>query len=193
MSLKMIKKIKSNPIKLIIIFFIISLLPFLRSCGDVSYGFPTVSIDSQNFFDLSKWIPLGFFINLLFVIGSVIIVSRYYKPKLLKNIYIKSTIYSLLVYHILYIVSFTFYLLAPELIEPIILVLSMLIYPAGLVLDFVLSLAPFFAPFFEFTAPPLYLDPADFGMRVIYILSAVMYALLGLLVGFIIKKSKPKK
>ena len=166
--------------KILLILLIISLLPFLRSCADVSYGFPTVSINSENPLEFQEYTPSGFIINFLFVIFTFIIIINLFNHKLLKNDYVRGGLYSLLVYHIIYILSFTIYILAHGMPEFLAGVLMSIIYPTIFLLGEV--------SFLEFTSAPLFPDVMDFKFRLSYILSILIYFMLGILIVHIIKK-----
>jgi len=100
----------------------------------------------------------------------------------MKNIYFKSVICTLGAYHFFYILSFTLYYILQGFIEPVEIVLMAIIYPAFFLFqNGILS---------NFNLRPFFIDELDLFYRVAYILSLIVYSLLGLLIGWIIKKFK---
>jgi hypothetical protein len=63
--------------KTIIILLLVSIAfaPSLRSCGDISYGFPTVAIEAKDPITITKFHPLNTLIN-FFVIGIIFILLK---------------------------------------------------------------------------------------------------------------------
>jgi len=181
-------KIKLKPVnkKIIIIFLLLAFLPFEHGCLQVSFGFPTVAIDSWYFFEFSKWIPLSFVINIVFALSAILVTNHFYKKEYFKNPYFRYAVFGLIFYNLIYLVYFILYFNAYHLIKQIHdTVIIYIIYPDMFI---------FQSSLFKFTLKPIFPEENDFLFRMFYIFSNVFYALLGLLVALvkekIIKKNK---
>ncbi|MBN2142665.1 hypothetical protein JW711_05030 [Candidatus Woesearchaeota archaeon] len=173
--------------KITILFLIVSMLPFLRSCGDVSYGFPAVAIGSSSIMDFGSYNPLGIAVNLAFVALAVflagkLISKRSRTPKWLtralsggiaKNVYLKSLALMAFTYHLAYAIIYAMFISSDQETKLYIVSkgLMLLLYPA---------LKYFPIGTLEFTVEPFFTDVWDFKFRLMYLFSLIIYAVLTL-------------
>jgi hypothetical protein len=66
----------SKKVTTILLLFSIALAPSLRSCGYITYGFPTVSMEAKNPVAVEKIHPLNTLINLIFIVLLFILFMR---------------------------------------------------------------------------------------------------------------------
>jgi len=177
-------KLKPINKKIIIIFLILAFLPFEHGCFEVSFGFPAVAIVSWNFFDFSKYIPLGFLINILFAISAVLIANHFYKKEYFSNPYFKYAMLGLLFYNLFYGVYFILYFNAHNFIKSIYENIYFILYPVILFYK---------GTFFQFTIKPIFPVENDFQYRIFYVISCVFYSLIGLIIAVIKEKLKKLK
>ena len=154
-------------------FALVSILPFVRSCGDVSLGFPTVS------FELGKphWFNLiPFATNLIFLIIFSFLLVTFFKNKSSKAI--SFGVGFVIFYHAYYLFGYLIYLssvlgfLPFKLMDLTLGILQVTIYPFLLVSNYF--------PI-EKTFPIFYTDKLDITFRICYLVSVLLWFFVGFL------------
>ena len=166
--------------RVLLFLLLLVLLPFIRGCGnEFSLGFPLLTMDdSFNF-----WM---FLLNILFIgiIYSLFIKYRDYWNKVYSKKEIKWGIYSVILYHLIIIIGFfCFFILKLNHSDRF----GWLIYPI-----FMFEM-DFLSPLIDVTIPNFYPGEGDIYFRVIYVITLIIYFIVGYSAGKIYQKIKPSK
>jgi len=172
-------KKKLSLVKAILLCVMIIFVPVIRSCGDVSYGFPTVAIEANAPFEIEGISIPNTIINI--VIVSLLVFSLFYlfTRKYSKALYLWEGIRFLYVYHFLILFGFwAMYWLSlgeNDFLGYIVGAYSFLIY--GPFLFFIeLNILESFSENSIFFG-----DPEDIQMRIVYVLMGFVWFCVGVL------------
>jgi hypothetical protein len=175
MTRRIINTIRSSKrmlIKILPFFLLVSLLPFLRSCGNLSYGFPLPAVYTKTFFAVESASLFNFLVN---SITALILSALFFLFLLRFKKYrpVRYAIISILIYHFLYLFGyFIVYPLSIALHLEIIQYYYFLLYPFNALLSGVS------------------ITSDDSIIRYLYVLSVILWAVAGFLLGTFIRAKR---
>ena len=173
--------LKSSRVLLFLLLLVI--LPFIRGCAEeVSLGFPLLTWDGS--FNL-----MMFLLNLLFIgiIYYLFIKYRKYWSKLYSKKDIRWGIYSVILYHVVIIIGFfCFFIFRLENLGDL---FGWLVYPIFMFEGNFFELG--LAPLIDITIPNFYPVEGDIYFRIVYIITLIIYFVVGYFAGRIHQKIKP--
>jgi hypothetical protein len=170
--MKIIRSSKRKLFKIAPFFLLVSLLPFLRSCGDLSYGFPLPAVYTKTFITVEKYfignLLINTFIALILSVLFLILIVRFIKYRS-----VLFAIRSVFLYHVLYLTGyFIIYPLSISLKLEILQYYYYLLYP------------------FRFLFSDSFNVSNNYDIRLLYFASVLLWAAAGFLIAKFVKAKR---
>ena len=164
--------------KWIVLSIVVIFVPVIRSCGNVSYGFPTVAIEAKSPFEIEHVSVPNIILNIAVVCSLILCIHFVYTRKINDSLILREGFRFVYIYHVLILFGFcAIYWLGlseNDLFGYIAGAYSILIYGPFLffielhILENVSENSIFFG------------DSLDIQMRIVYVLMCFVWFLLGL-------------